>query len=596
MLEKYLDKLLFELRDPSVFRLVPSAEERDSWDGLPEDYRKKLVREAEDVLKQDIPALTASMYMRYHKTKDQSEYVKAYAARRDMLSTLVMAMAAQPDARFDDRIADLIWSICEESSWVLPANNPLAMGEDSMPLPDIYEPLVDAAAANTAFDLCMVVQMIGERLYDVLSPQLVYRIMYEVNQRIVVPFTEAPGMSWMCGSRVNTAHCLRGVMMTFLCFEQDRDQQWRCMDKAWRLLADLVDRMPQDGSIPEGVDEWQNTVSPVMDCLTMIRIATCGKVDLRRELQIQLMCHYPVLCHIAQGWFVNPGPHSMKPSLSGAAMYRIGMEIRDPALCDLGAFLYRTQGEGPAEKLLLHRCINALYREALDAEQSAPPFRMQGCLNEQEMMMARMKEDDEHGLALCAYGGHNGQIYGHPDAGNMLLFAHGQPVLVDAGCFEETKYHNLPRIGGCEQEMGAVYRTEDVYYDLRDDMASISMNLTPLYPEQARLVNWQRSIYYNRENGTVQLLEVFDLHEKKKVEFNFITPCRVSLGENFAQIGPVRVKWENGLKAEVEELAVKDEQWKKLWGSALHRISLTTEEDVLRGRYSFMFNALRTFG
>ncbi len=596
MFEKYHNLLLFELKDASVFRLVPSAEERESWDKLPDDCRKQLIRDAEYALGQSIPVLPASMYMRYQKTKNQDDYAQAYFARRDMLCALVMAMAARPDARFDERIADLIWSICEESSWVLPANNPLSMGEDSMPLPDIYQPLIDSAAANTAFDLCMVVQMLGERICEAMSPQLVQRIVYEVDRRIIAPFMEAPETSWLCGSRVYTAQCLRGVMMAFLCFVDDDRQRWHCMEKAWGLLSDLLSRMPQDGSIPDGVSEWLNTAGPIVDCLTMMRVATCGKVDLRRELQIQLMCHYPVLCHIAQGWFVNTDAHSMKPELSGPAIYRIGMEVRDAALCDLGAFLLRTQGEGEKEPLLMHRCINALYRESIEEDKSAPPFRMQGCLNAQSMLVARMKEDDEHGLALAVYGGHNGQIGGHLDAGNMLLFAHGQPVLVDAGCFEETHHHNLPRVASCGQLSGAVHRAEDVVYQLEDDFAAISMNLAPLYPPQAKLISWQRSAVYNRVDGVVQLVEIFDLHERKAVEFNFITPCRVNVGEGFAQIGPVRMKWEKGLKAEVEELEVKEEQWTRLWGSTLRRLTLTAEKPALRGHYTFTFNALRTFG
>ncbi len=221
---------------------------------------------------------------------------------------------------------------------------------------------------------------------------------------------------------------------------------------------------------------------------------------------------------------------------------------------------------------------------------------MQGCLESQAFLTVRMGEDVEQGLAAALYGGHNGQIGGHPDVGNMLLFAHGQPVLVDAGCFEETHLHNLPRIDSCGQLSGAVYRAQDAGYQLENDYAAISMNLAQMYPPQVQLANWQRSMVYNRGEGTVRLMEVFDLNEPKEVEFNFITPCRVRTGEGFAQLGPVRLKWEKGLKPQVEELEITQEKWKQLWGSRLYRLSLTTSEPVMRGRYTFMFNALRTFG
>ena len=595
MLERYLDQLLFEMRDASIFQLAPSSEDRPAWERLPEDYRRQLSREAERAMEEPIPPLYASDYMRFQRKGHRSAYSSPYFARREMLSALVMGMAAHPDEHMDSRIADLVWAMCEESSWVLPVNSPLSIGDNSLPLPDIYEPLVDSAAANTALDLCMTAHVIGERLYNI-TPQLLQRIAYEIDRRIITPFLAARDLNWMCGSKAEAAVCLRGVMISFLSFEQDERRRWQCMNKAWAMLDRLLTQLPQDGSIPGGMGEWLHTVGPIMDCLSMIRTATGGKIDLRRERQVQLMCHYPVLCHIAQGWFVNTGSQSMRPELSGTAMYRIGMAVRDGALCDLGAFLYRTQGEGPKERLLLHRCQNALLRARLDQEKGSPPFRMQGYLNAQELMVARMSEDDEHGLALAVHGGHNGQIGGHQDVGDVMLFAHGQPVLVDAGCFEPTSMHSLPVIGIHEQVNGAVRRAEDVSCELQQEYAVLSMNLAGLYPAEAHVMNWQRSAVYNREDGTVQLIDVFDLNDFETIRFNFITPCRPVLGERYAQLGPVRIRWEDGLTANAEAIELTDEPWKKLWTGTIYRLTLTTNEPVNGGEYTFALNALRTFG
>ena len=82
--------------------------------------------------------------------------------------------------------------------------------------------------------------------------------------------------------------------------------------------------------------QWQETVQPIVDCVHMIRRASGGRVDLRAEQQIQLLCHFPVLCHLARGWFVNPGEGGMRPALPARAMYRVGLTMRDQALCDMG--------------------------------------------------------------------------------------------------------------------------------------------------------------------------------------------------------------------------------------------------------------------
>jgi len=597
MLEKYLDQLLFEVGEAAGFQLAPAAEDRAQWDRLPDAYRRQLIREAERLMGEPIPALYASDYMRFQRKGHRSAYSMPYLRRRDMLAALVMGLAAQPrpDEQLEMRIADLIWAICEESSWVLPPNSPLSMGANSLPLPDLYEPLVDAGAANTALDLCMTVHIMAERL-TAITPQLLQRIETEIEQRIITPFLAARELDWMCGSKAEAAVCLRGVMISFLTFESNSKRRWLCMRKAWGLLDRLLAALPQDGSIPGGVSEWQNTVDPIMDCLNMVRTATRNQIDLRREMQIQLMCHYPVLCHIAQGWFVNPGAQSMKPELSGPAMYRLGMSVRDGALCDLGAFLCRTQCDGEKEPLLMHRCQNALLRARLEQEKGSPPFRMQGYLNAQELMIARMNEDDERGLALAVHGGSNGQIGGHLDVGDIILFAHGQPVLVDAGWLDDTSFHSIPTVGSIEQATGSMRRAEDLDVQLTDKYAMLSMNLAGLYPPEAHIMNWQRSTLYNRADGTVQLIDVFDLNSFETVHFHFMTVCKPVIGERFVQLGPVRLRWDGELTAESETIEVKNEPWKTLWNGALYRLTLTTKEKVDGGEYMFTLNALRTFG
>lgn len=596
MLQKYLDRLLFEMQDASIFQLAPSCEDRAAWESVPGAERALRIREADKQLRLPVPQLSATDYMRFQQKGDASAYRTPCLARREMLSAIVMGMALRTDADgMDDRLIDLIWAISEESSWVLPENSPLSMGANALPLPELREPLIDRNAADTATELCMTAQIAGERLYRI-APQLLQRMADELDRRIITPFLAAQEFDWMCGPKSDAMACLRGVMISFLSFEQDGRRRWQCMRKAWLLMDRLLSQLPQDGSVAGGVSEWLNVVGPVMDCLYMISVATNGVIDLRHEMQIQLMCHYPVFCHIAQGWFVNIGAQSMRPELSGPAMYRIGAQVHDQALCDLGAYLFKSQGEGPAEPLLMHACRNVLLRARLEGEQGTPPFRRQGYLNAQELMIARMNEDDERGLALAVHGGHNGRVGGHPDIGDVMLFAHGQPVLVDAGCFDETVLHSLPVVGSAQQVGGVMRRAEDVNCRLEEDYAMLSMNLAGAYPSEAHLTAWQRTAIFNREDGVVQLIDVFDLSAFETVRFHFITPCKPTLGERFAQLGPVRLRWEGGLTAASETLNISDETWRRLWGDALYRLTLTTVEPVNGGQYTFSFNALRTFG
>ena len=124
----------------------------------------------------------------------------------------------------------------------------------------------------------------------------------------------------------------------------------------------------------------------------------------------------------------------------------------------------------------------------------------------------------------------------------------------------------------------------------------LSMNLAGMYPPESHIMNWQRSAVFNRMDGTVQLIDVFDLNSFETVHFHFMTPCKPVIGEKYAQLGPVRLRWEEGLKAGYETIEIKNEPWKSLWTGSLYRLTLTTEEPVDGGEYTFALNALRTFG
>ena len=597
MLEQYLDALLFELQGPDEFLMAMPAEEREAWEGLPGDVRYRLTSRADRWLEKDVPPLSASNYISFARAGVAADYAERRRVRRDMLRDLVIGSCVTPDGRYDMKLADVVWAVCEESSWVLPNNNPLTLERKGLPLPDVVNHRVDAAAAETAADLALAVQMAASRL-DAVSPQLIERVEREVGRRVIRPFLTLTDMAWTCGPKSDGLRCLAGCALAFLTFERTDRQRWQCMRKAWTLLDKLLSAMPGDGSVPGGLDEWASVAEPVMDMVMMVLSVSRGRVDVRREKQLQLMCHFPVFCHMAQNWFFNPGRHSMRPPLDPVLLFRIGDYIGDSALCDLGVFLRRGQlrHEEEPDQWLLHRAVDLFNADYMENEPARPPFRRQGFFGAVQMMVARGDEDSEHGLAVAVHGGSNGALTAHPDAGNFILFCEGEPVIVDAGFLEDTMFHNLPVVGGHGQSLGAAFGAQDVSCRLEDDYALLSMDLARAYPAQAGVYEWQRTLIYERAEGTVQLIDMFALNGLRDIEFCFLTPFKPGLGAGWAQLGPVRLRWENGLTASCDPLPVPEGEARALWGDTLYRVALATDEPTDQGKRTFTFNALRTFG
>ena len=77
-------------------------------------------------------------------------------------------------------------------------------------------------------------------------------------------------------------------------------------------------------------------------------------------------------------------------------------------------------------------------------------------------MAARSKDGSAEGLYLAAQGGHNAESHNHNDVGNFIVYADGQPAIIDVGVetytaktfssqrYEiwtmQSAYHNLPSI------------------------------------------------------------------------------------------------------------------------------------------------------
>ena len=595
MLENYLDELLLEMRPAEEFLMAIPSQDRQAWAGLPPDLKGRITARADKWLDKDIPPLTASAFISYSRVGIATDYEMNRRQRRVMLRDLTMASCVCPDGRYDLKLSDVVWAILEESTWLMPANNPVTMGRKGLPLPDVYAPRVDVGVAETASDLSLCVQMASERL-DAVSPQIVERVEREIGYRVIRPFLSLTDMAWMCGPKRASLTCLSGVVAGFLTFERNDRQRWQCTRKAWSLFDRLLGALPADGSCPGGLDEWLDVCGPVMDIAMMILSVTRGRVDIRREKMIRLMCHYPVFCHMGQGWFMNPGQRSMRPDLDGADMFRLGDYIDDDALCALGACQLRLFGQrDDQDRWLMHRAGNAFDHEALLMTPARPPYRRQGYFSHVQMMVARRDEDSEKGLSVAVHAGSNYSPDAHADTGDMALFCEGEPVLIDLGFSQETVFHNLPTIDGEGQGLGTVYGARDVICELEEDYAMMSMDLAKAYPASCGVLQWQRAVFFQRGEGVVQMIEIFELDAPREISFNFVTPFSPQLGGQWAQIGNVRMRWDGELTARADKLETP-EAWRGIWGEAVYHLSLTPPEAMRQGKVAFSFNPLRSVG
>src|SRR5690606_32166132 len=116
----------------------------------------------------------------FKKTGSRQQYEQLYFARRKRLTALALMVIIQPcEERYVKGLQNIIEAICEEFTWCLPAHYDDARS-------------IDLFAAETAFTLAELSELIGERLPESLRQ----RMRQEVLHRVLEPFLAEESIWW----------------------------------------------------------------------------------------------------------------------------------------------------------------------------------------------------------------------------------------------------------------------------------------------------------------------------------------------------------------------------------------------------------------
>ena len=197
----------------------------------------------------------------------------------------------------------------------------------------------------------------------------------------------------------------------------------------------------------------------------------------------------------------------------GELVFRYGRAVGDESLAGFGAWLAARRGAyGPGDVPRygsLARVLPALLdSKALAAATPREPLDAHVWLPDLELMAARERPGSVGGYYVAAWGGHNAQSHNHNDVGNAIVYADGQPLIVDVGAPQYTaktfgprryeiwtmqsQWHTLPAINGFDQAAGMGFRARDVAFRPGADAVSLSLDIAPAYPAEARATRWRR--------------------------------------------------------------------------------------------------------
>ncbi len=595
MLDRYLQEhdMFSSLKLPWCCPF-PKAEDREKWEGIPEEDRNALLQAADEAMKEPYPLLKATAFMAFSRDGNRQVFEQPYFFRRRKLILSALAYCIRQEAGDLDEVLNGIWCICEESSWVISAhNNDAHEGSPSSvqkPLPDTRSPVVDLFAAQTGMILSLVLHMTEDQL-DRVTPMVRMRAEREMEERLLKPFETRDDFWWMGFLRRDlcnwTPWIVSNILMTSALQVKDRYRLSLLVERGLRMTDRWLQVLPEDGGCDEGAAYWNMAGGAFLDILELTASLTGSEFTPEgfsplREEKIRNILKFPMRVCLGNGWFANFADCDARPYVCGERLYAAGRALGDEELKNFGLNLVRSIGQDVSDTPQLWRLLNRLFMPKACAGQTEHA----GDVLLPDLQVRGVRRGS---TAVYIKGGHNGESHNHNDVGSFILFRDGEPVFIDIGnvvytakTFSGRRYelfntrsrnHSVPMFGQVEQAAGSMYAGS-----MQSTENGCRVEMQGAYPQEAGLLRLTREMDV-KENGDVTIQDTFSLREPGQVtEVYMLRQHPEKIRDGLYAVGQGLVLEVTGGEIcgeDTEEIPVEDPRLSKSYPGSLFRLAIT---------------------
>ncbi|HEX8608188.1 MAG TPA: heparinase II/III family protein, partial [Pedobacter sp.] len=562
---------------------------------LPEAVKQSFVQGADGALKQPWSLINPSDYREYLENGNRANFEKLYLDRRSKLSMLCVAELADGKGKYLQEIVKGLNLILQETTWVLPAHHYTAKKTAD---PDPSNPTIDLFAAETAADLVWIKLLLTKQLEEV-SPGLIGDTDRELDKRVLKPYMERNDYWWMGlndnGKQNNWNIWINSNMLKVAAIaEQDSVIRTAMIEKIIRSSDSFVESYPADGGCDEGPSYWSAAGGCLGEFVTLLNRMSHGRLTWNNNELIKNIGSYIYKVQIDGRRFVNfaDAPASTIPD--PGRVYNFGELFNDQDLKSFASYLVKLFGTPGS--YLNAGSINTFassVRTFKDLTVVAPkaPLLDRNWFPELQVVNLRPNSGSSKGLTFMAKAGNNDESHNHNDVGNFMIYADGDPVLIDLGrgtytreTFSKDRYklwyiqsgwHNCPTINGTDEHNGPSFMASNVSFIPGKTVDQFNMDLAKTFPSTAGVKTWNREFDYDRKNSQVVLKESYELLKSAGVtQLNFIA-CKQPLKE---KDGLLKLKSMSGastismtydptlFNVRIEPRPLEDESLQSAWG------------------------------
>lgn len=465
-----------------------------------EKLQQEIRLEAEKlVANPGLPSLSFQEYQQFFKTGNRRHFEGRYFERRRQLVTLGLAYLKDSEQELKEALENVIWEICNEYSWSLPAHFEEENGQFIL-ASDVN---IDLFAAETGQTLAEMCEIFGNRL----APEVIKRVLVELERRLFGPLLERPWRWEQMGNNWS-AVVASGIGLAALSVLPQSEEQKRIIARLDEVFKVYLNSFEKDGACLEGVGYWAYGFGYYMYFAEKYE-QVYGSDRYFTDQKLCKIASFPYKSLISDTQFVpfsDVNEVTLPTGLLSYCQQRFDVLVPefqetnslDFDHCYRWAHLYRN--------LIWTKTVKNVPRQS-----TVTYFFYAGWL------IYRSEADD---FVFAAKAGGNNESHNHNDVGHFII---GDQTLwlTDLGAGEytkeyfvdETRYqlltnrslgHSVPVINGCEQRYGD-YHAKDVTYCERETGVELSFDLTAVYPEITMLECYRRTfqVDFSEKNVTV---------------------------------------------------------------------------------------------
>ncbi|WP_416147696.1 hypothetical protein ACM26V_15835 [Salipaludibacillus sp. HK11] len=561
-------------------------------------YLNEITSDAEQLLEQTIPHLPFQLFIDFAKTGRRKEFENVYFLRRRRLNTFaIMSIVYPANVAYKQALEDIIWAICAEPSWCLPAHLDIDTDDTVKPMSDIDQwslenKQIDLFSAETAFALSEIYSLVK----DLIEPIVLNRLKQEVNTRVIERFEQKRGYEWESATHNWAAVCAGSIGIATMYLTDDVEVEVSVLSRCVNTLSTYLDGFNDDGVCLEGYSYWQYGFSFYTYFADMFRKRTANRLDLFDKKKVKEIALFQQKCFLFEDYQV-PFSDSVKgaKTLEGLSHYlhREYKEVELPPITTIaGYFDDHCSRWG-------HVIRNLIWREASNRTIKKWGNKVHYLKDSQWYIYSVSKNTDHY--SFVAKGGHNLEPHNHNDLGQFVVMKNKDTFLWDLGAGEYTKEyfsrnrysilnngshgHSVPVINGYHQAEGERYVAVLSDPETRDTGEHLEVDLSQAYPcDDVKSFIRKFTVNHTEDGFILKLSDQFAFQKSKKlvIEENFVTEAdSIKPVENGLLIYKNQSAMEMNFDTTTLTASVKNVSYKDHFGGESSCSIITLKQEVI---------------